>query len=74
MAEMLKITTMTMLRSCDDQRVQRDRHWSVLRAVTKAIKHQMSKWKNDKCDKTPDAKIEKNEQSKTQLQAIAQTI
>ena len=39
---------------------QKDCCWSVLTAVTKAIKHQMSKLRKiDKCDKTPDVKIEK---------------
>ena len=63
MVTMLKIpmlTTsiiLTMLRSREDQRVQKECRWSVLRAVTKAIKHQMSKWRKiDKCDKTPDVK------------------
>ena len=61
---MLTTSIMTMLSSREDQRVQKDCRWSVLRAVTKAIKHQMSKWRKiDKCDKTPDVKMNKAKHS-----------
>ena len=70
-------SAMTMLRSREDQRVQKDCRWSVPRAQS-----------CDKSDKTPDVKMEKttnvtkhqmsklrkNEQSKTQLHAITLTI
>ena len=55
---------LTMLKSREDQRVQKDCRWRVVRAVTKAIKHQMSKWRKiDKCDKTPDVKMNKAKHS-----------
>ena len=43
---MLTTQLMTMIQSREDQRVQRECHWSVPSpARTKAIKHQMSKWR-----------------------------
>lgn len=69
---MLTTQLMTMIQSREDQRVQRECHWSVPSpARTKAIKHQMSKRRKiDKSDKTPDDRIGKNEQRKTYWLAI----